>query len=290
MFFKSEKGFSLAEVLVSAGLLGVLALGMNYGIEILNKQKKSSKTKIALQTDLNISLKYLAAHTNGLSWNDFDFDNTYYQGNNLKTMNLVNWNASDIDSISVREDLRQTISTTKFGNVDFFLDSFTLVKEKGGTNGLYFSRCVSASDYKTKDFTLQEALDINMRPYLVKEGEVLSIYCASSGADGKLSNSAKIIGRKDNYRVMSFYSKNNTWKQMPSLGDRAFLLGSGFMVFMNRALNPDSFVAYSFALDDPCYRYDNVKDCNRLPILALKKLTGPIQSTGIHDSGFMIIQ
>ncbi len=59
---------------------------------------------------------------------------------------------------------------------------------------------------------------------------------------------------------------------------------------MNRAVNPDSFVAYSFALDDPCYRYDNVKDCNRLPILALKKITGPIQATGIHDSGFMIIQ
>ena len=89
---------------------------------------------------------------------------------------------------------------------------------------------------------------------------------------------------------MTFYYKNKTWKQMPGKEDRKSLIGTGFMLNMNRRENPESFLAYSFVLDDPCYRYAKDKNCNRLPIIRLRNLSGPIQETGVHDSGFMIIQ
>ena len=287
---KCEKGFSLSEVLVAAGLLGILSLGMNYGIEVLNKQKKNTSTKLSIQSLLNLGLKYTTAHSNGLSWKSFDYENTYFQGNNMRNLNLVNWNHSDIDSISSRGDLEQTIDAGRFGNVNFYVDSFTLVKEKGGTNGLYFSRCVSATDYKDRDFTLQEALDLPRRPYLVKKNEKIQIHCSTKNASGSQSSSTRISGRRSDYRVVSFYYKNNTWKQIPSFSERKYLLGAGYMIFMNRNKNPDSFIAYNFILDDPCYRYSKEKNCNRLPIVQLRNLSGPIQETGVHDSGFMIIQ
>ncbi len=288
---KSEKGFSLAEVMIGAGLLGILTVGMNYGFDLLNKQKKNSRTKLTIQSQLNVGLKYMAAHTNGLSWKVFDFDNTYYQATNMKEAHRVSWDAGDVDNISNRSDLIQTFNAPPFGNVSFYMDSFTLVKEKGGSNGLYFSRCVSESDYTSnKNFGLQEALDLPNRPYLLSFDNMKYVYCAPRATNGSVGTSYRINGRKTNYRVMSFYYKNKTWKQMPGPEDRKSLLGAGFMLYMNRNENPESFISYSFVLDDPCYRYDTSKDCQRLPIISLRNLSGPIQETGVHDSGFMIIQ
>ncbi len=291
-FIKGEKGFSLAEVMVAAGLVGVISIGVLYGTNMASKQKRSSKVKLAVQTQLNLGLKHLSNFTKGLSWTSFDFDSTYFIGDNMNVNRRVSWRASDIDTISTRSDLRRSLSTTRFGNVNYFIDSTTFENGKGGTTGLFFSRCVDKKDYRneSKSFSLQEALNINLRPYLLKVGKNFSVYCAPKKTTGKPSASNAISGQKGKYRVMSFYFKKNTWIEIPSKQERRFLLGAGHILYMNRDKNPDGFTAYNFVLDDPCLRYETKGECNRKPVVEVRNISGPIQAAGVHDSGFMVIQ
>lgn len=289
---KSEKGFSLAELMVAAGLVGIISLGVIYGTKVSSKQERSSKVKLAVQTQLNIGLKHLSNFTKGISWSDFDFDGTYFIGNNMNRIQPVSWNESDVDTIANRNDLERNFTSSRFGNIHYFLDSTTYASGKSGNISLFFSRCVDVDSYKnpSKSYGLQEALDIDLRPYLLKEGKNFTTYCAPAKTTGKPSSHYAISGVKGNLRVMSFYYKKNTWIEIPSKQERSFLLGAGHILFMNRNKNPDGFIAYNYVLDDPCLRYETKGECNRKPVVKIRNITGPVQSTGVHDSGFMVIQ
>ncbi len=288
----SEKGFSLAEVMVAAGLVGIISLGVIYGSKVANKQKRSASAKLAVQAQLNIDLKHLSNFSKGVSWNNFDFDATYFVGNDMKRINRVSWKAKDVTTISNRTELRRSLNTKDYGVVNYFKDSHTLDSSIGSVgSALYFTRCIGVNPYRNnRRYSLQEALNINMRPFLIKNGKHNEIHCLPRKTSGVPSANTRVSGNNSSYRVVSFYFKNRSLLQMPSAQERRFLLGAGFSLLMNRSKNPDGFTAYNFVLDDPCLRYETDGECKRNAIVELRNITGAVQAAGVHDSGFMVIQ
>ena len=284
----SQKGFSLAELMVAAGLMGLVGLGIIQGMKLLGFQKKAANSVEAASSSLSGNLTLMQMASGGVSWKQFDFTRSFYRGDDLTLFNKVGWDAGAIAGVSDRTDLKTSIDDKKFGLQEFYRDSFTIMFEKQGNNGLFFSRCVKKNQY-FKSFEPDEALALPRSPFLVKRDEQLQVYCCPRNSS-TVCGGGHVKDTNSVWRPVTFYLKNGVYRQLPSPQDRKRLLGAGFMMLFNRQTNPDGFFSYVFSIADQCYKYGDKGVCNRNGKIHFKTLNGNVKADGVHDSGFMVIQ
>lgn len=287
--FKEENGFTLTEVLVASGLLGVIGVGVMFGTKTMKNMDKSSKQSSALQVYNTDGLNKLKIYTQGLTWEKFDFRSTYVQVNQNNKIKTVNWDFTDIDNINNNTDLEVSISDNSGNTFKVKRDSHTLVYSKNGKVGVYFSRCVPKNQYYKGGISPSQALSFKRVPFLVKDGERNAIYCCPQKSTGICS--LDISDSTSSFRYMTFDLRDQgSFRSSPSQGDAKFFLGSGFMVYLNRGKKPDAFKALYFNSSDPCYRANDKATCIKEGIKTVRAVNGEISSKSVFESGQLIIQ
>ncbi len=288
MKLSNEDGLTLTEVLMSAGLLGLLALAIMQGTTMMKKMKARSNQTLAVQSYSSEGLKKLKTSADGVSWERLNFERTYTLVNESGKIDRVDWDFTEIPDLSNMSDIEVEVRDPSGSKIKFTRDSHTLISTKGGKMRVYFSRCVPIGDYE-KNITPQMAASYDKVPFVSKKDKVDEIYCCKRGLN-KLCSS-KIDSPKDKFRIMTFDLRDNSnWKVFPVPSERKYLLGNGFIFFTNRSRRPNAFVAYHFTLTNTCFTDDDRNNCDKRGKVNSTPTTGSISTRSVYDSGQLIIQ
>ena len=298
---KQEEGFSLAETVIALGLVGLLGLGFSQGTKLIANLKKGTDQDAAVSLYKAEGINTLKKITKGLSWEKMDFENSYIQILKDKKLNLVDWNFSDISQYSSYNDIRERVQgkgASVFHN--FVRDSHTMVKATKTGDIAYFSRCIEKEEYwggslketmKLK-LTVNEAKNLDLVPFVVKDGKRNRVYCCSrrkTGDPDATLCSEEIVNRESDYRIMTFQFKKGNLKVFPTPQERKYLLGTGFIVFLNRGQVPDSFNAYNITIKDNCFiKESNNENCQSNGKIYVRFFQGQIAKNSVFGSGSLI--
>lgn len=288
---KNSKGFTLAETLVASGLMGIIALGVIMGADSMKKTNMRSRHTNAISSNEAEALKRLKNYTQGLSWKQFDKENSYtaipevekFKKAGSPTASAVTFEAEDGISI------------------DFTRDSHTIITIRGDKKILYASRCVATSIYENRDlnqsFTLQQIKNFTKRPYVVRSNvmDKNEVECCDAEVDETCGEN---YPRKKNntHRVMTFfYTQDNSipsksLRFYPVVQERDYMLGMGFMAYLDKESNATQLMTYSFVISNQCYTMDSDINCDKQGLLKQRAVSAPLTADSVYDSGTIIIR
>jgi prepilin-type N-terminal cleavage/methylation domain-containing protein len=286
-FLKEEKGFSLAEMLVATGLLGIVSLSVMYGSKMIGESKRRSDSQ-GLRNELGLSLKKESeSTTSGIIWKDFDPQTSFSHNSGLKKLSKVSWTPADAGASS-RDELKREIDAGSLGKIKFFVNSFTLPLISGtGKAGVFFSRCLKKSE-SLKEWDPQAAIDLNTFPFVTKDSDGKSVVRCCKPNSSKCGE--KVEDFSSSWRIVSFILRGNIFKRIPSVQEMDDVFGAGFVLSFNEDKNPNSFVQNLVIVPNPCPGVRKAKNCNRKIRVSANSYTGFVKSTGVTDSGFMVVQ
>lgn len=285
---EGQKGFTLAEVMIAAGIVGIVALAGNYGIEMMARMKRTSEAKAAQSTLVNEIGRQFTSVGKHIVWKNFDFDRSFYIDNTGETIKKVTWNYSDLYNVNSKSDL-EFQTTVNNQNVQVLRDSFTLefFSEDGSSSGLIASRCVPKDQYNAK-ISAQSALSLPYGPFVYKdEYGLMQIRCCLIDG-GELCTDGDLKTGADDWRVNTFFVRRNAMRSIPGDSDAQFILGAGFAFYFNQEKEPYTYTNYVFAIRNGCPNQVEVCD-KKIPPL-VKQYRGDVNSSGVHDSGVLIIK
>lgn len=285
---EGQKGFTLAEVMVAAGMVGLVALAANYGLEMMSKMKRTSEAKAAQSTLVNEIGRQLTSVGKKIVWTNFDFNRSFYVNNSATSVMKVNWTFADIPTASSVSDI-QFQTKVKGLSVTTVRDSFTLeyVNDDGSDSGLIASRCVPKGSYNAK-MSATNALSLAYGPFVFKDNKgIFRIRCCRINGPGLCSGDT-IDESGDSWRVNTFMIRRNAMRTIPGESDARYILGAGFAFYFNQNTEPYSYTNYVFSIRNGCP--NQVQDCDKVIPPLIKQYRGDVNSTGVHDSGVLIIK
>lgn len=288
----SNRGYSLVELMVAMGLLGLFFIGFNevsrYVIKLNKKIELSGKSSEVL-TELKKEVNKI--HQN-ISWIFFDYDKTYYKASSDNRSSLVTWKFPRVKEYlpnGNRDDLAMD-----FQGEIFYRNSYTLeipaVKSSKGSH-LLLSRCLERNR-NPSSLDLSEVKALDYVPFIRPWSKTHEIHCCPIGGKDDCSNA---ITRAGNYKVVTFYFKRDQKsssevdiKYYPGDGDKKVLDSVGLVLNFNKDDDPNQYTVTIFALIDPCLGEKNNPTCrNQRFIFNSLKTDGDVKSKGIRDRGFI---
>ncbi|MDD0854234.1 type II secretion system protein [Halobacteriovorax sp. GB3] len=287
---RRQRGFTLAEVVVTAGIIGFIAVVANYGMGLMNNVKKKAEAKTIQNQTMTDIARNMNSVGGKLIWSNYNFDQSFYSSGDLELAKKTEWTIADLDSVTNVNQLAVLTKTDTGANVSFFRNSFTheIVDEEDPTKkGFIATRCVEKDDFFTK-YSAQEAVDLEYAPFLYKKSNgQFSVQCCKMNSSTSCSN-RPVAEPEDRYRVRTFIFKRGALRSFPGQGDDRYLLGTGFTTYFNRNKDPFAFSTYIFSIRNPCI--GRKKNCNKQIPVAMKHLRGDASQTGVHESGVIIIK
>lgn len=271
-----QKGFSLAEVMMAGGLMGLVALAAmqlmksNVGIEKRGDLMEGDSRSVMELT------KLVHKTQKAISWDEFDYTESYYE--NSGNPETVNWSIADINWADTKNKLQVEVDGI---NVYKSSHLITIPLFNGKTSAL-FSRCVSQSNIDT-DYTINQAYNLKKVPILVSNGKSLEVNCCVRST--KKACSQKVENDSSSMRVKTFYYRNGRLKTYPLASDKRFIKGTGFFLSFDKEKNPTSYKLVFFNQTDSCYYKD--PKCVSVYVLKPKTLSFSLKTQGVQDSGFI---
>lgn len=271
-----QKGFSLAEVMIAGGLMGLVALGAMH----LMKSGAGLQKKGDLFEGNNRSLmeltKIVHKAQKAVSWDEFDYSESYYE--NSGDPQLVNWSIADVNWTDSKNKLAFEID-----GLNFYKSSHLIsIPLFNGKVGALFSRCVPVES-SNQEYTAAEAYNLNKVPILKKSGKALVVTCCSKKSTKACSEVVKNDGA--NFRVKTFYYRNGKVKNYPLEADKRFIKGTGIFITFDKNKNPDSYKLVIFNQTDSCFYKD--PKCVSHYMLKPKTLSFSLKTQGVQDRGFI---
>ncbi len=286
----NARGFTLAEVVVSVGLLGIVALGFASGSKYLLKIKDNADKNEVLQSNANEALGLIKRYTEGLSWEKLDYKASYFHNKGKIGLENVSWDLSDLEMTTSLDQLDVDIRDLNGTKITLRRDSHTAIRSRNGKTSAYFSRCVPTSTYldKKQNIDISTVSSLTRVPYLVENGKISEIYCCPRNSTSLCGDRVK--NSDSPYRVMSFVLTDKLrLKVFPAMGERKYLLGVGLMIFLNEEKSPSAFKAYSMVMTNSCSKKSDGKNCKKNGLVRRKLVSGPLSTRSLFDSGQIII-
>ena len=279
---KSEAGFSLVELTVATGLLGLLAVVVVYGVNQMGLLLKESRQNEVIRENLAEGVRNIKKSvSSGLFYRKFNANQTYNNKLSLVNWPVKNLDVEDLDKLKVFFDL---LTSESQETVELFRNSHTLIGEKS----VFLSRCVPKSIYNSvkKEMTISDINSFDKVPFVTTKG----VYCCLIGSRKKCSVAAISPGSDD--RVMSFkLTKGRKPKSFPAASDKRAILGSGFIIMIDDGADPRNYSYQQFVLSDPCYKRGNKENCDIVGVVNVRTGSGEVSSArSIHDTGHLIIE
>ncbi len=275
----NEDGFSLAEVLVAAGLLGVLGVVINFGTQQVGQMTKESMQQKVVHEISAENMKTLKNASEGIVWQKFNFEQTYKADGSL-----VDWKLEDIEESSIA-DLQTSLRDSEGNVLKLTRSSHTLVSAKFEKKRALLTRCVPKNRYNNKKRPIEtdDIASFDRVPFIKDE----KLYCCPQGS-AKICDEA-VNQKSSRYRIMTFsLSEGKNLKVLPVWGNRKMLLGSGFIFYIGEGKKPEEYSFKQFVITNACFKRE--KDCTQSGIISFREGIGHISSRSIYDSGQLIIE
>jgi hypothetical protein len=271
-----QNGFSLVEVMMAGGLMGLIAMGSMH----LMKGNKTIEKRGDLMEGANRSLlelsKLVHKSQKAMSWDEFDYGESYYENEGMPE--LVKWDISDVNWADTKSKLEIEVD-----GVNFYKSSNLIsIPLLNGKSSVLFSRCVPKSEINTK-FTVNQAYNLENIPILKRNNKILRASCCKRESEKSCSN--LVTSEDSSMRLRTFYYRNGRLKNYPLIADKKFLKGTGFFITFDKEKSPNSYKLVLFNQTDSCYYKD--RNCKSNYLLTPKTLSFSLKTQGIQDSGFI---
>lgn len=273
----NENGFSLAEITIGMGLLGLVGMGAMHLMQGSSFIQKKADTHSSRGKELIELSNMISQNKKNIAWDDFDFSETYFKSGMVTKK--VAW---DLNKIAWATNLNQ-LEFEVTGEA-FLRSSHSLeVPQNNGKKGIIFSRCIEADEINT-EYDVFDAFDLSEVPMVKVVGNSPRVYCCPRGSNNVCKN--EIISNSSDRRVRTYLYKNGRLKTYPLKSHQRTLKGTGFFLTFNSELEPKSYEIVIFNQSDPCV-VGRGKSCDKKYIIKSKTVGFSVKQRGIQDSGFI---
>lgn len=274
----NQSGFTLVEVIIACGLMGVTALIGASVIKMSIKNVQRTNANSSLVTEIS-EVKNGLKKIKQVSWSNFDPAESYAINSNSEVIK-TEWTLSDPSEASfdvVGQDFRRNSHSLELSTTVLSESSFA------------FSRCVERAD-GNKLFTVQAADALANIPFLKYESGNPVIHCCQKGSINSSCNNP-IINDESEYVLRTFFHKSpDTLKKFPLVVDNDYVDGIGFIFIFNQKLSPSSYEIALITQTRTCFLKEFKKSCKGALLTKLVKFGGSVKASGVNDNGIIQIR
>ncbi|MCO4795253.1 MAG: hypothetical protein KC493_16160 [Bacteriovoracaceae bacterium] len=288
--FKSEKGFTLAEVVVGAGLMGLVGLVIVNTMKTMGTQVKTTRKKNVRQLMMNTIVRYGNRAAQVVKREDFHNSKTYYNSSRTIFEPVATTYSTPSGKGLIEFEHQGTSKSLQGGSFEVKLS--TIGNQADGSikgTGAIISRCINESD-RNSNFTLDQVYAINTVPVVRYEGanKVKKVFCCSRN---NLDCSNQVT-KGSSLRPRVFYVNERKVQMYPGPGQSHDVAGTGMNFYFDSASNPESYQLVLFAVENDCLQNDDkdlgTRECKNKNIVTIRIIEGMLASD-IHDSGMLIL-